>query len=468
MTDVVGGAGGGEPAGRASYLLAGRRVGIADLVRAGLLSAGDQLTFERPRIGETHSAQITDDAQLKLIDGQLFKSPSTAAIAAVGGGSFDGWHAWALPDGRLLDALRQELLDNVAQAPEGDEETQVPSTARHEMLKQARESAEQGHPKSLPVRDLLQWWGAERRGYLISRQIAAELANHSLSTSPDFEAVGLDAVVDLVVASTSPEIQPEPETPAQTVVSSPAHHNEEDTPVLGLTVGNLRSALTGVVSVSPSSTFEEAITEMVINGFSQLPVITGSRNLRGAVTWESIARARHVDPEAPFSKAIIPAHDVPYDRHLIDVLPLLADYNFVLVRDQTNAIAGIVTANDVAMEYGSMATPFFLIGEFDQRLRRILAETFAISHVATLCAPDGNRTIGSFDDLSVGDYQRILENEDSWKILGWPLDRKVFVKRIDELRVIRNDLMHFNPDPIPDDAVQKIRHMIALLREYSA
>ncbi|MCG6494858.1 CBS domain-containing protein [Kitasatospora sp. A2-31] len=467
MTDVVGGAGGSEPAGRASYLLAGRRVGIADLVRVGLLRPGDQLTFERPRVGETHSAQITDDAQLKLIDGQLFKSPSTAAIAAVGGGSFDGWHAWALPDGRMLDALRQELLDNVAQVSEGDEETPIRSTARHEMLKQARESAEQGHPKSLPVRDLLQWWGAERRGYLISQQISAELANHSLSTSPDFEAVGLDVVVDLVGASTLTEIQPEPETPAQAVASSPVRHSEEDTPVLGLTVGNLRSALTGVVSVSPSSTFEEAITEMVINGFSQLPVIAGTRNLRGAVTWESIARARHVDPQAPFSKAIIPAHDVPYDQHLIDVLPLLADYNFVLVRDQTNAIAGIVTANDVAMEYGSMATPFFLIGEFDQRLRRILAETFTIAHVATLCAPDGNRTIGSFDDLSVGDYQRILESEDSWKTLGWPLDRKVFIKRIDELRVIRNDLMHFNPDPIPDDAVQKIRHMIALLREYS-
>ena len=44
--------------------------------------------------------------------------------------------------------------------------------------------------------------------------------------------------------------------------------------------------------------------------------------------------------------------------------------------------------------------------------------------------------------------------------------QKVFVKRVDELREIRNDLMHFNPDPLPEDAVQKIRHMITLLREY--
>jgi CBS domain-containing protein len=445
-------------------------VSIGDLVAAGLLRAGNQLTFERPRVGETHAARVTDDDQLELVDGQRFKSPSTAAIAAVGGGSFDGWHAWALPDGTMLDTLRQQLLDTVAQVPEGDEETTpVPSATRHAMLKEAREAAEQNHPKSLPVRDLLQWWGAERRGYLISQQINAELANHSLSTSPDFEAVGLDAVVELVGALGHTEIEPEPESPAPAVVSSPAHHSEEeDAPVLGLTVGNLRSALTGVVSVSPSATFEEAITEMAINGFSQLPVLAGTRNLRGAVTWESIARARHVDPEAPFSKAIIPAHDVPYDEHLIDVLPLLADYNFVLVRDQTNTIAGIVTANDVAMEYGAMSTPFFLIGEFDQRLRRILAETFPIAHAVALCAPDGDRTIGSFDDLSIGDYQRILENEDSWKTLGWPLDRKVFVKRIDELRLIRNDLMHFNPDPIPDGAVQKIRHMIALLREYTS
>jgi hypothetical protein len=70
--------------------------------------------------------------------------------------------------------------------------------------------------------------------------------------------------------------------------------------------------------------------------------------------------------------------------------------------------------------------------------------------------------------MSIGDYQRVLQNKDAWERLGWPLDRKVLTSRLGEIREIRNDLMHFNPDPLPEDAVQKIRHMINLLREYGA
>jgi FOG: CBS domain len=440
-------------------------VSVSDLVEAGLLTLGTQLTFERPRIGEIHAARVADNSLIELIDGQQFKSPSSAAIAAVGSGSFDGWHAWALNDGTTLDALRQQLLDSVA-AQASNENAVQPSTARHEKLKKAREEAEQGNPRNLTVRELLSWWGAERRGYLISQQVAAELDNHSLSTVPDFEAVNLDAQVSLVIAPTDTESGQEPEKGAATATPTIPAESQE-THIIGLTVGNLPSALSGVVAVSPSATFEEAITEMAVNGYSQLAVLAGTRNLRGAITWESIARARHADSNAPFSKAIIKARDVTYDQHLIEVLPLLAEFDFVLVRDQTNTIAGIVTANDVAAAYGAMATPFFLIGELDQRLRRILSETFEVEYAAKLCAPDDDRDITSFDDLSIGDYQRILQNRDAWELLGWPLDRNVFVKRIDELREIRNDLMHFNPDPIPDDAVHKIRHMIALLREYS-
>ncbi|MFH8348214.1 CBS domain-containing protein [Streptomyces sp. NPDC018045] len=463
MTGISGVSDTSDAEGRASYLLAGRRVSISDLVAAGLLETGAQLTFERPRIGETHAARVSKDHLIELVDGQQFKSPSSAAIAAVGSGSFDGWHAWALDDGTTLDALRQRLLDSVA-AQASDEVTVQTSTVRHEKLKKAREGAEAGRPVSLTVRDLLSWWGAERRDYLISQQVVAELDNHSLATLPDFTAVHLDAQVDLVIAPTGVGGGREPEQSAATTQPAPEGEGDHS---LGLTVGNLPSAMAGVVSVSPSATFEEAITEMAVNGYSQLAVLAGTRNLRGAVTWESIARARHADPNAPFSRAIIKARDVTYDQHLVDVLPLLADFDFVLVRDQANAVSGIVTANDVAAAYGAMATPFFLIGELDQRLRRILSDVFDVEHAAALCSPDGDRDISSFDDLSIGDYQRILQNKDSWEALGWPLDRKVFVKRIDELREIRNDLMHFNPDPIPADAVQKIRHMIALLREYA-
>ncbi|MFE7193758.1 CBS domain-containing protein [Kitasatospora sp. NPDC057541] len=465
--------------GRESYLVEGRRVTVGDLVAAGYIEVGAKLTFERPRKDETHHATVVEEGKVRLSDGQLFRSPSTAAIAAVGRGSFDGWTAWVLDDGRTLDAVRQDFLDEMAKQAAGplggveDSSELFTPAERHERLKQARENADNGRPMSVTVRELVGWWNALRRGYLVTGQIDAELANHGLVTAPSFDKVHFDSVVHLVSAAheeddtVDPEVLLSPPAAGPVPVSVPLDDDDDDEPEAGLTVGNLLPAAPGIVSVLPDATYQEAITKMAINDYSQLPVISG-RNLRGAVTWESIARARYANPEATFSDAIIPARAVSYDHDLIDVLPELVKFQFVLVRDQKQAIVGIVTASDVAMAYGSLASPFFLVGELDQRLRRIIATNFELSYVQELCARSGQGAIVSFDSLSMGHYQQVLGNPDAWNQLSWPLDRKVFGERLDQIRKIRNDLLHFNPDPLPEDAIEKIRNMINLLREYTS
>lgn len=66
----------------------------------------------------------------------------------------------------------------------------------------------------------------------------------------------------------------------------------------------------------------------------------------------------------------------------------------------------------------------------------------------------------------MGDYQRVLENPARWAKLGWPLDRAAFIERLDEVRVGRNNVMHFNPEPVPGDAVEKLRYILKLLRDF--
>ncbi|MFE7561979.1 CBS domain-containing protein [Kitasatospora sp. NPDC057500] len=461
--------------GRESYSFEGRRVTVGDLVAAGHIEPGARLTFQRPRKDETHHAVVEEGGKLRLTDGQLFRSPSTAAIAAVGRGSFDGWTAWTLDDGRTLDTVRQEFLDEIAKetAEPLDGAEDVTATERHERLKQAREHADNGRPMSVTVRELVGWWNAQRRGYLVTSQIDAELANHGLVTEPSFDKVHFDSVVHLVGLAHEEDDTADAEVPpaapalGAAPVSVPLDDDDDDEPEAGLTVGNLLPAVPAILSVLPDATYQEAITKMAINDYSQLPVISG-RNLRGAVTWESIARARNANPEATFSDAIVSAHAVSYDHDLIDVLPDLVKFQFVLVRDQKQAIVGIVTASDVATAYGSLASPFLLVGELDQRLRKIIATGFELSYVQQLCAGSGQGTIASFDSLSMGHYQQVLGNPAAWSQLGWPLDRKVFGERLDEIRKIRNDLLHFNPDPLPENAIEKIRNMINLLREYAS
>ncbi|MGW3392012.1 restriction system modified-DNA reader domain-containing protein [Streptomyces cinereoruber] len=471
-----------EPLGRASYLFEGRRVLVSDLVHAGLLGAGTRLTFRQRRSRQEHLAQVTSDGRIELSDGQRFKSPSAAAAAATGRGPYDGWTSWALDDGNLLDAVRQEFLDTVAELPRSGAVAADGPAARHARLKDARKQADAEAPITVTVRDLLGWWGASRRGYLVTEQVAAELANHGLSTVPDFAAVGIDDRVTLTgpsrdtedgeekAADQEPTAGQEEPREAGTPGTATTSSDEEDKgePIQGQTVGNLPSALKGVVSVSSSASFEEVFTKMRLNGYSQLPVLSGPRNLRGAVTWESIARARYADPEAPFSEAIVAAHAVSYAEHLIDVLPDLERFGFLLVKDQTNQIAGIITVADVAAEYGATARPFLLIGDLDRQLRRVISEGLDLTEVITLCDPDGRRKLSTFDQLSYGDYQQVLGNQEQWDKLSWPLDRKSFIARLDELREIRNELMHFNDkDKAGDSAIPLLRNMIELLREHS-
>jgi hypothetical protein len=102
-----------EDRGRSMHLIGGRRVTVADLLEAGLVQPGAKLRFRRKRIGATFEATVTDRGRIRLEpDGEEFRSPSRAAMVAAGMRAVDGWRAWVVVDqGRLLDAVRQEFLD---------------------------------------------------------------------------------------------------------------------------------------------------------------------------------------------------------------------------------------------------------------------------------------------------------------------------------------------------------------------
>lgn len=455
---------------RSEYLLGGRRVKVADLLAAGLIEPHTGLIFRRQRAGETYRATVLPSGQLRLEDGRTYASLSRAAVAAAGVRALDGWHAWELEStGASVDSLRQRLLDQAVSEAAEEEQVRTGDVSaagplpRHERLKEARARAEAGDSTELSVRDLLDMWGAKARGHQVSSRIETELANHGLTTSPHWQKVTLDARVRLEPMAKEKD---EKDGTAAEGGGMVAAEEEAENLDVGLTVGNLPPALGGVCSVSPSATMEEAVTLMLINDYSQLAVLAGPRSLKGAVTWKSIAQARHANPSAGLADAITTAEQVPYDRELIDLLPTLYSTEFVFVRDQTNATCGIVTAADVVSAYGELATPFFLIGELDQLLRRLISQVFELDEVRALCDKEGSRSITSFDEMTVGDYQHVLENPEKWAQLGWPLDRAVFCKRLDELRDVRNDVMHFNPDPIPTDTIAKLRGVIHLLREY--
>ncbi|WP_158624114.1 CBS domain-containing protein [Micromonospora sp. HM5-17] len=462
-----------SPRTRREVLINGRRVRISDLLDAGLLTDGQELFFEQ-RLGMTpHRSTVVSPGRLRLPDGREFATPSAAASAASGLGTVPGWEAWRVGrNGPTLHELRRQLLAMVAaETATSDAESRDPADSaaardRLARLEAAREKAKSGEPEALTVRQLLGWWGFEDRDREVIRQIDADLANHGLTTVPDFRAVSLDRTVRLVTPP-EPAEQSQPGSPISDDSGSlQADLTEESDAEIGLTLGNLLSGEDTLVSIPPTASLQEAITIMRLNDFSQLAVLPNPYTLHGAVSWKSIAQAQHADPRATLRDTIVPAQVFDYDVRLLRVLDTIRREGFIFVRDFDRKITGIITAADVVDKYDETATPFLLIGEVDQELRRLIQGTFDADTVREACDAAG-QTFRSFETMTMGNYQAVLDNPKCWAQLGWPVDRKIFISRLDHLRRVRNGVMHFNPDPVKPADVDKLRLFLDLIRTFN-
>jgi hypothetical protein len=95
--------------------IGGRRIRVSDLLDSGLLEAGQELIWDRPRLGAVYRAVVTENGSIRLEDGRTFSSPSRAAKEAANVPAYDGWYAWTA-DGVPLKDLRTRLLEGSSES----------------------------------------------------------------------------------------------------------------------------------------------------------------------------------------------------------------------------------------------------------------------------------------------------------------------------------------------------------------
>ena len=313
----------------------------------------------------------------------------------------------------------------------------------------------------LPIRQLLEKWGHKRRGYWIVSRIERDLDEASIATEPTFTQGWIDTPVTLVPK----RLRPEPEITDAAGAGEVVAEGEAEPGEVTLLVSSLRSAGQGVISVTLDGSIVEAQTLMMTNDFSQLAVMSSARSLRGAVTWESIAQASLHLPRPAVRDCVIPAEVVRFEDDLMHHIPRIVDAGYVFVHDRDQTIKGIVTTSDLSDEFARLATPFFLIGEIERRLRRAVGKIFTVEELAAIRNPtDAGRDVASVDDLTMGEYERLLEGPPNWEKTGWQVDRKIFVGALSNVREIRNDVMHFSPDPLDTDQLTELRRFVRFLK----
>jgi hypothetical protein len=137
---------------------------------------------------------------------------------------------------------------------------------------------------NITTRKLLDWFGAQRRGVHVNRQIREALEEAQLETIPDFERAYIDGQIEFAIAADQNHGPPPVRETTIDQLYSPDQLSADPT----FRVGQLPSANTVPVSVNPNQRIREVITIMLANDFSQLPVMTGERDVKGVISWTSI------------------------------------------------------------------------------------------------------------------------------------------------------------------------------------
>lgn len=303
-------------------------------------------------------------------------------------------------------------------------------------------------PPTATVRELLSWFDAQRRGSRVTNEVRKALRDAGLQTTPDFEVPHLGTEVEF-----------------RRREDSETNKSDYSDPVPR--IGQLDAASRFPKTIDRDAEVSEAVTIMMMNDYSQLPVIQGRRKPDGYISWQTIGFQTHADSKPEYVRDCMDDVTVLKEsKPLFEGLPVIAEEQFVLVRGSVEkTITGLVTVSDITMEFNRLAEHFLHIGVIENHLRRLIQDNFQIDEIRDSKNPsDEERKINSVADLTFGEYIRVVENQENWKRLDLDLSRTHFCERFRKVRDIRNDVMHFHPDEFPDEDRQLLKQTVRFMR----
>jgi CBS domain-containing protein len=338
----------------------------------------------------------------------------------------------------------------------------------------------------ITVRDFLGHFGAERRGSTKVQAIREVLDALDLTTEPDFELAWIDeplwlrlkdgarttAVSSIITEGITGDIELEGASASLSQAEPPLTSTAPDTPtrseiVDGISgedptfrIGSLPAANKALIVISNDAPLTKAITLMLQYDFSQLPVMQGERNVKGVITWKSIGL------KLAMGQKCVSVGDcreeiriIDSNRTLFEAIPTIVEFGYTLVRNQQDRrITGIITASDLSLQFQALSEPFLLLREIELHIRRILGKKVTESDFQILeAAGVSNRKVSQIEELTLGQYIRLFQHPDVWTKLALSIDAAEFVQLLDQVREIRNEVMHFDRDPMTKDQLDTLK-----------
>ena len=134
------------------------------------------------------------------------------------------------------------------------------------------------------------------------------------------------------------------------------------------------------VSVKKSERVSKALSTMLENDYSQLPVLDDQDHILGMVTYKNILRALKYYQadlnELVVANAIESADKFDLEDDIFDILPSLQDNNAVLITGLDERLIGIVTNYDTTEYFRKRSEDLMVIEEIELTIRDLIQLTY--------------------------------------------------------------------------------------------
>lgn len=363
-------------------------------------------------------------------------------------------------------------LQAVLETGEDPEAPPMGEAAVDEYLGEVARKVEEGQPEVTTVRELLGRWQFFRRTASSVDTVNEGLSSYGLLAVPGLTDGGIDDHIHLVADPAETKL-PGADAPTDVAADAGASAEEVSTAQrvsedvssgeVRYAVSSLPSANCTVLTASADTPLARAVTQMARHSYSQLAVVDAEHRLLGALTWESIALAWASGRPQDVRDAMVRAQSVAASEELLGLTPRIYEHGYVFVREAGGRVQGIVTASDLTKKFGDDHAPIVQLDEIEKRLA---------AHVTDRCTDDDLRSNDVYvraGGKTMGTYVTAMKQGPLWEKLGWHgVDQEMMCDLMDQVRRIRNDIMHFSPDPITAEELEVLASAMRTLRMITA
>lgn len=303
-------------------------------------------------------------------------------------------------------------------------------------------------PYTLTPRQLFNAFKFARRTPKNCSRVDQFLNENQLMVSPHYNDVWIDTEIQLM---------PKPTAKTKTAKD----------PTKRLQI--LEAATRVPVYIENNAPLSQAIYLMTFHNYSQLPVTNnGLRGLCGYISWETIgkATAHGVNSGVVKDYKSPSVTSLPLQTPLLEAISAVYKHDFAVVTKEDQSICGIITTADISSQFLASTKPFLLLEEIENQIRCLFDDKFLLEDIKEFCTePERKAKLQTIDDLTFGEYIRLIEQPKNWEKLKLSnVDKTQFIKDLQAIRDIRNDIMHFEPAGISDEQHELLKKMLAYLR----